>query len=160
MQFPEWADVWNLLPGNFSAARVVNPLFLKWICRGSEWCRRRISGTANFFWQLFSETDNRMKKKYLVLFLLNKQNRHHEHQSDGLNIMVLHWWDLMYNCTFPVLIAHFSDGSPLYRNALKMPSRQVEEVHSCNRCDWKSLLGGGDCYKDSCSSPFHNDIRR
>lgn len=38
-------------------------------------------------------------------------------------------------------VNYLSHDGPLYTNALKTPKRQGEEVHSCNKCDWKSSLG-------------------
>lgn len=99
-------------------------------------------------------------QRYLYFYFFLLEIKHHEHQSDGVQDNGSRMMRFNVQLNFPGPIAHLSYDGPLYRNTLKILSRQVEEVHSCKNCDWDSFLGGGDCSKSPCTTPFCNDIRK
>lgn len=80
MQFPKWADSWNHFLGALSAGGIINPLCLKWIYRGSGWCRGKISCTASFLGSYFLRQTIEWKSTCLCFFLL--LNKHYARQSD------------------------------------------------------------------------------
>lgn len=60
------------------------------------------------------------------------------------------WWGVQRNGSrltgstvqlYLPCVNYLGRGGPLYMNALKMLKRQGEEVHSCDKCDWKSSSG-------------------